>query len=157
MSLKMLKEMNEVTEEYSRSKQIQLIDKIAREVASQLIASAERVSSDKASRDIVQTNLDELLNGVLEEIELDDWEVNLSRDYIGESMVSDLKRKFQGKVSGKAQIKRIALSALQRMVDGIKDMDNAYDKDDSAAFRKYIVDQRKELVDAIKIIKAVED
>ena len=76
-------------------------------------------------------------------------------EQVDESLASDLKRKMQGKVSGKAQIKRIALSALQRMVDGIKDMDEMLD--DPEEFRKYMVERRKDLVEAIKIIKAVED
>ena len=72
-----------------------------------------------------------------------------------ESITSDIKRKIQGKVSGKQQIKRIALSALQSMVNGIEDMNKHLD--DPEQFRKYIVGQRKELIEAIKIIKAVED
>lgn len=94
MKTTLLKEMNEVTEEYSRGKQIQQINNIAKEVASQLIASAERVSSDKASRDIIQTNLDDLLDAILDEIELADWEVNLPRDYFGEGLKAEVKRKL---------------------------------------------------------------
>jgi len=74
---------------------------------------------------------------------------------ISETVMSDLKRKMQGKVSGKQQIKRIALSALQSMVDGIKEMDKHLD--DPKEFQSFIVSQRKELIKAIKIIKAVED
>jgi len=74
---------------------------------------------------------------------------------LDESIASDIKRKLQGKVSGKQQIKRIALSALQRMVDGIKEMDKHLD--DPKEFQKWAVEQRKDLIEAIKIIKAVED
>jgi len=77
------------------------------------------------------------------------------KEDVKESIVSDLKRKMQGKVSGKAQIKRVSLSALQRMVDGIKDMDKYADSPED--FKSYVIDMRKDLIDAIKMIKAVED
>lgn len=163
LKYKFNEELSKLTEsDEQRKRRARVSRKAGVEIARNVIQFAEEMTdagaqTDKLDHRKVEENMVSVLEDAFDQLALEGYDVAgmLDDGYVSESIASDLKRKFQGKVSGKQQIKRIALSALQHMVDGIKDMDNALD--DPAEFRKYVVAQRKELVTAIKIIKAVED
>lgn len=84
---------------------------------------------------------------------------NGKMDLVNESVGSEIKRKLQGKVSGKEQIRRVALSVLQQVVDRTsrKELTKLFGEEpDINKIHDWLDITRKDAIKAIKLIKAVE-
>ncbi len=88
--------------------------------------------------------------------------MKLEKLLLDETFGSELKRKVQGKVSGKAQAKRIGLQGLKRFVDGTsqKNLEQLFGHPkewEGEKVARWIDGLRKSAIEAIEIIRAVED
>lgn len=76
------------------------------------------------------------------------------------SIVSDIGRSMTGRVSGKQQIRRVALRALQTAADTLdpRELRRMLEETDPESVIEFLNQRvRREAIEAIKMIKAVED
>ena len=77
---------------------------------------------------------------------------------LNESIGSEISRKMTGKLSGKEHARRTGLLALQRIVDGLSDKNffHAFGDNPDGEIYGYTDDLRKEAIQAIKVLKSIE-
>jgi hypothetical protein len=164
-------ELSKLTESEDKRKHRQrIIAKGAAEISQTIEQIAEEVSdpgSQKPDRRHVEENIQHLLQDIFDQLEVNGWSVDsmLDSGYVSESLGSEIKRKIQGKLTGKQHAKSLGTVGMKRVVDGLSEKKLTDMFGDPRNFEvtwdeevlDYLTDLRKDTLELLKAIKKIED